>query len=278
MLGPTGQHIVLITNPIDDTQFEVKTAGPDFGKVIFGRTRAGASSSPDSVEIEFRAVSHGADISTSVAYAWEATQNVSLIDVTYGYFQTLADADESAFRTLETLGIFSDAELKSEIDNLQEVLNVANGATSLSGLLSPTTANYPFFSLNATPTVTAALNVLNTSIGSRNYSNALLTDGYTITQSLNQIANAVTSSTLTRTIERLSGPINANTVHNLPLGVTYTPDGSNNGNTLLIFGRGALRHPGSVSSGNDYAETSSTSVTFYAKYSAGDIIDYIIRS
>lgn len=67
--------------------------------IIYGRTRAGSSIPPDEVEVEFRAVELGADLSTSVDYIWEAGQS-NIIDIYYGYRQCLYNISDTAFRTL----------------------------------------------------------------------------------------------------------------------------------------------------------------------------------
>jgi hypothetical protein len=119
---------------------------------------------------------------------------------------------------------------------------------------------------------------LNTQIGNRTYTGTYLTNGQTITASLQALSNAIVSSHLTRTIERLSVNIPANTAHTLPGGITYTLDGTNNGQGLFVYSRGVLRDPGPVSAGNDYQETSTTSVTFYYLNNKNDHINYFVKS
>jgi hypothetical protein len=58
--------------------------------------------------------------------------------------------------------------------------------------------------------------------------------------------------------------------------LSYTPDGTNNGKNMWVFTRGLLRDPGPASGGNDYAETSSTQITFYSRLNTGDHINYIV--
>ena len=149
----------------------------------------------------------------------------------------------------------------------------------MNGLLTNTAAYYPFYNLpNATPTVVDALNTLNNQIGNRTYTGSVLTSGQTITASLQALSNAITASHLTRTIERLSANIPANTAHTLPGAITYTLDGTNNGQNLFVYTRGVLRDPGPVSGGNDYAETSTSSITFYSVNNKNDHINYFIKS
>lgn len=86
------------------TVFQDQVGGAQSGWRIFGRTRAGASTSPDSVEIEFRAVALGDEISNSSPYTWESTQPAE-IDVIIGYRTCLDNLDEAAFRKLLLFGI-----------------------------------------------------------------------------------------------------------------------------------------------------------------------------
>jgi hypothetical protein len=73
-------------------------SGADTGKLIYGRTREGGSGvDGDSVEIEFRAFEDGYDLSTSVAYSWEASQT-SQIGVFYPYRERLDRLPEAAHR------------------------------------------------------------------------------------------------------------------------------------------------------------------------------------
>lgn len=53
-------------------------------KRIFGLTRKGSSISPNSIEIEFRQVIKGNDLSTSTSYAWEIGQ-ILIVDMYYGF-------------------------------------------------------------------------------------------------------------------------------------------------------------------------------------------------
>mgnify|MGYP001770874897 CR=1 FL=1 len=268
----------LITNPVNDQQFTV-IGGPNDGYVIFGRTRSGSSTSPNSIEVEFRAVPHGTDISSSVPFTWNTSYLPTSIDITYGYFTRLDQADEYSFRRLEILGVTSDADLRLDMDQMQQIVGTPDGATSLNTLLTNTTNYFPFVNLpDATPSVVEALNTLNAQIGNRNYTGPYLVNGQTITASLQALSNAISGAGVTRYIERLSADLPANTAHTLPGAATYTPDGTFNGRNLWLFSRGLLRHPGVVSQGNDYAETSTTSVTFYSKHKSGDIIDYFVKS
>lgn len=255
----------------------VVLAGPNIGQRIFGVTYNGASTSPNSVEVHFFSAPFNVDYTVSPnPYTWEAGQPTT-INLLYGYNERLDQLDVNAFRTVPALGILTDAALTAQIGDIFNQLGTTDGYTSLNAYLTNTTAYYPFFNLpDATPTVVDALNTLNTQIGIRDYTGPYLTDGQTITASLQALSNAIAGSSVVRVIERLAADINSNTAHTLPGGNVYVLDGTNNGLYLWLYTRGVLRDPGPVAAGNDYTETSTTQVTFYAKQKAGDHINYFI--
>ena len=272
---------VEIANAADDNELTVQT-GAHKGEKIFGLTNAGSSVSPDSVEVLLYSAPHGSDISlNSTAYSMETGQP-STVSLSYGYFQRLDLMPEESFRVQYSSGITADADLRQDIIDIQHTVGEADGATSLAGLLTNTGTYYSFYDLGtATPSVVQALNTLNAQIGDRTYTapgNTIITSGQTISASLNVLANAISTASITRVIERLTSSINANTPHTLPGALTYVLDPSNNGNKLLVFTRGVLRDPGPVASGNDYAETSTTQITFYSKLNKDDHINYLIKS
>lgn len=277
----TGDHTSCYVHITDGyltgSELTVLTAGPHFGERIFGMTYNGASTSPNSVEIHFFSAPFSANQAvTNTPYVWEAGQ-VTTINCLYAFNERLDQLDPNAFRTVPALGILTDAQLSGDINNILSQIGSTAPDTSLNGLLTNITNYYPFSGLNATPTVVSALNILNQQIGNDTFTGPYLTDGYTVTQSLQALSNAITGTTVTRTIERVASAITANTAHTLPGGITYTPDGSFNGNSMFVFTRGLLRDPGPASGSNDYAETSSTSVTFYSTIKAGDHINYLVK-
>jgi hypothetical protein len=111
-----------------------------------------------------------------------------------------------------------------------------------------------------------ALNVLTGAAGS-----------YTITSALQTLAAAIQASATTRVIERISTLIPANTSHVLPSSLTYALDGSNNGANLWVYLRGALKDPGTIANGDDYAEVDTTHIKFFTAVRVGDHINYFKR-
>lgn len=272
---------VEIVEPGTESALEVQAAGPQEGWRIFGRTRAGAATEPDEVEVEFRCVEKGADLSTSVAYTWEAGQPTT-VDMFIGVRERLDNLSEVALRTVLSSGVSSNADLSQDIKDIRQTIDesFADGATSLVGLLTNLTNYFTFSDLpDATPSVVEALNTINEQIGDRTYSapgSVLINNGETITASLQNLADAIQASNIVRTVERVTVDIEAGTSHTLPGGQSYTLDGTDNGVNLWVFWRGLLRDPGPVADYNDYDETSTTAITPYTKIKAGDHINYFI--
>jgi hypothetical protein len=230
---------------------------------------------PDSAQIDFRAVANGAELSTSVAYTWERDQPTT-VDLYYGYRNRLDNLSETALRRMLSTGIVADADMAQDIVDIRSCVGIADGDQHLGSLLTNTGVYYIFNGLDATPDVVEALNEINQEIGDRNYTGTVLTDGETITESLQALSDAIGSSSVQRTIERLSAAISANTAHTLPGGLTYTLDGTDNGRNMWVFWRGLLKDPGVVADGDDYEETSTTQITPYTAIANGNHINYMI--
>ena len=270
---------VEIIDPATEGALEV-LGGPNVGKRIYGRTRAGSSTSPNSVEVEFRCVAKGAQLSTSVAYTWESGQPTT-INCVYGFRRLLSDLTENALRNVLALGIVSDADLVQDIVDIRSAIGIADGETDLDGHLTNTGDYFVWSDLGADPTVVDALNELNEQIGNRDYTGSVLSDGETITASLQALADAIAGASVTRYIERVAADINAGTTHDIP--AAYTVDGTGNGRNLWVFWRGILRDPGLLANNDDYEETSGSGgsggvgqITPYSKIKAGDHVNYFI--
>jgi hypothetical protein len=202
----------------------------------------------------------------------------TFVDLTYGYNQRLDQLDQNAFRFPLVSGLTGDADLRQDIADLQSTGGWVDGTTNLSSYLTNTGNYFPFSTLpgGAGDTVVSALNALNQQTGNRTYTGPYLTNGQTITASLQALSNAISSQSVVRYIERLSAAIPANTSHVLPGGASYTLDGTNNGKYMWVFWRGLMRDPGTVANGDDYQETDTTHITPYSRINANDHISYFI--
>ena len=273
--GNSEATYVEIINPVTE-EYLIARGGSTDGYRIFGRTRQGTTGvEPNSLEVEFRAVPMGAAVSSSVAYTWDAYQPTT-VDYYYGYRERADNLTETAFRTTLVNGLFSDGGATTNINNILTTIGTTIGDTFLT---LTNTGNYFVFSdlPDGTPSVTEAFNTINTQIGDRVFTGTVIgnDDGYTITQILQDLADAISTASVLRIKEILAVDVNANVAHTIP-GGTYTIDPTFNGQNLNVYTRGILRDPGPVATGNDYSETSTTQVTFYAKQKAGDHINYFI--
>lgn len=77
-----------------------------------------------------------------------------------------------------------------------------------------------------------------------------------------------------KTSEVTSGAITSGTPHTVPNSLTYTPDGTNPGANMDVYLNGQLLLAGA---GNDYTETTGTTITFTFTVPNNAIITYAIR-
>jgi hypothetical protein len=254
-------------------------SGPNAGNRIYGQTVANTSTSPNSVDVQLRSVPDGEPLSSSVPYSWEADQPNS-VDMFYGYRECLDTVSETALRVTLVNGIIGDAGVRQNILDLQTTVGVTDGDTDLAGKLTNTTDYFPFSDLpDATPSVVEALNTLNEQIGDRTYSGPVIgdNDGYSITDTLQNLADAIgETSGVQRAITRAGSSFPVGSVITLPGGLSYTTDSSDQGTGLMVWWRGVLRDPGTIANGDDYEETSSTSITNLRLIRANDHINWLV--
>ena len=182
----------------EGTEFVV-LSGPHEGERIFGITFAGASTSPDSVEVHFFSAPFQLNFATDATpYVWESGQD-GYANFLYGYNERLDQLDRNALRTVPALGILVDAQLSSQINDILETIGSFDGYTNLSGLLTNLSEYFPFYYLNATPTVVDALNILNQQVGNTTFNGmngdtTILVNGETVTYNLNLLGENVGSN------------------------------------------------------------------------------------
>jgi hypothetical protein len=215
---------------------------------------------------------------------WQVSRHPGSIDFYNGDRYRLDELSETAGRTTLIGGIVSDAALTQAINEIREVLGVPAGATALT---LTNTGNYYVWSDLADTSNTSveeALNEINTQIGDRDYTGTVLSDGLTITANLQELADAISASNITRLIERLTAAVPKNTAHSLPSLNAYTVDATDNGANMMVTWRKQWRDPGpNTTASNDYEETSggtqgvtAGTITPYEKIDAGDSINYMI--
>jgi hypothetical protein len=207
------------------------------------------------------------------------------LDVYFGDRYLLSELSETAHRVTLIGGIVSDAELVEDIREIRDAVGIVDGDEDIENKLTNTGNFYIFQGLiGTTPSVVDALNRLNAQVGTRDYTGAVLVDNETITQSLQRLADAISSSNSIRTIERLAAAIPAGTTHDLPAAAgSYKLDATDNGRYMWVFWRGVLRDPGTLVNDDDYDETSGNGgaggvgqITPYSRINQKDHISYII--
>lgn len=257
--GDVGKYITLYNTSVDGNQRHAKIT---------------AYISATSVTVDGAAF---ATDGNSGSIRWQVSRHPGNLDFYNGDRYRLDELAETAGRTTLIGGIVSDAPLTQDISEIREFIGAADGETTPN--LTNTGADYAWSDLpNSSDTsVEECLNALNEQIGDRDYpAVSVLTDGETLTASLIALSNAISGSSVTRVIERLSAAIPKQTAHTLPGGNSYTPDGGNNGVNLWVFWRGLLKDPGSVANDDHYAETSTTQITPFSLVRAQDHVNYFV--
>lgn len=183
---------------------------------------------------------------------------------------------ETAYRSTPVGGIQTPAEVEQEVADLREFsgADLAQTAPTLTN-----TGNYFVWSdllSTSNSNLEELVNEINTQVGDRNYSGSILSDGQTITASLQALSTAIEDSSVVRTIERLAAAVPKDTSHVLPGGISYTVDGTYNGRNMWVYWRGLLKDPGSVGNGDNYEETDTTHITPFEQIQIGDHVNYLI--
>jgi hypothetical protein len=145
--------------------------------------------SPTEVTVERDAGNFTADASGAIE--WHITRHSGHLIFFYGDRFRNDNLSETWARHVLIDGSSSGtSELVIDIDEIRETIGISDGDTDLDGLLTNLGNYYPFNDLpDATPSVVEALNTLNEQIGDRDYDGTILTDGETITESLQALAD-----------------------------------------------------------------------------------------
>lgn len=246
----------------------------------------------DTVTVVRGSVFSGADPNNG-AIEWAITDQEYTHDITgqYADIVLMNEMGKADRRKKFTSGVIGDAEINRKIHDIFEFLGSSDGEESP---VLTNTGNYFIFSQNATgdvgivdpndTDVEELLNAINREIGDRDFDAVAIDNplngcsGEDITSILLKLGNAIAATSIVRTIERLTGgEVAEDTAHTLPGGITYTLDGTDNGRNLWVAWRKLMRVPGpNTFSGNDYEETSTTSITPYEKIKQNDVIQYWI--
>lgn len=221
----------------------------------------------------------------SGAIEWQVSRHSGHLSHFYGDRYRRDQLDETWARTVITAGTGGTGDLIVDIADILQTIGTADGDTDLSTHLTNTGNFFPFSDLpDATPSVVEALNTLNAQIGDRDYDapgNTVLTvDGEDITASLQKLANAIAAGAgKTRYIDIIASAIPKGGTYNLPAGATYDEDAGGDGDTLWLFARHQLWHPGTDVRYHQYTEgsgTGLTSVTMLQRLRKDDVVDIFV--
>ena len=257
------------------------------GYVVFGKLHDGTDYHPSSlgdgtsVYVKFYQ-DDGTNGGLGSEYTWQSGDpaTIRLELPTRKRRRDLLEHEEDSQFYGSTLG---DAETAQDIAEIRDGLGLADGEGSGDWDWTNTTAYYP---LQGDPaTVEDAINALNDEIGDRQYTeNNVVTDGETITESIDAIDQALSYTLKSIIIERITSPISGFTNHTIPFATgsdpsitTYKLDTANLGQYMEIYVNGKREIPHvDWSARGDYEEVNNTTVKFRYTLPVGSVIVYKI--
>lgn len=218
-------------------------------------------------------------------YTWTADDPTEIMMV-YPFRKVLSEMEEYEWQRTDFVnGFEGDAAIIEDVVNLWNYTGASNNEATPSW--DNTGSNY---ALVSGTDQTAAINALNTIVGSRVYTSGnYIDDGDTIATSLNDLdlamktlADSLAASIGGKYIEEVSADIPAGIEHVLPGGLTYTPTSTSGqeGKNMEIWLDGQLLAAntgvGGINEDRDYAETSISGITFTDDvYQNSNLVYYI---
>lgn len=279
-----GLHKVILIDPQTGAEFRDAS-----GNLIYGVLQDGADhgGTGDGTDVFIKYVYDNAGTPTAYTFTADDPANIIAHIPRRKRRINMLEYDDRRFLSA---GIVGDAEQAADIDNLQAALGLADGDDAGDWDLTNTGNFYPFSELTvSTATMEDIVNKLNEEIGSRDYTEEnFITDGQTITESLDALDQALSASGIkSKILERVSSQIQRGTTHTVPFasgsdtGIsTYRLDTANNlGLYMDVYVNGKKLIPDSSASAMDgeYEETSNTEVTFRFNIQPGSVIEYIVK-
>jgi len=267
---------VSIIDPVTKLALTVQT-GPNIGETIYGRMAGGVSGS--NLVIHFHSGLNDGSVGDHF-YSWEGTQP-GIVDIHYPTIKRFDEFSLNDFRLASVTGVIGDATNAVDI----AALNVFTGRSSGQNnpVLTNTTASYVFSTI-ASPSASdleEAVNTLNSEIGSRVFTGAILTNGQKVTASLQALSNAITVAvgTTTKLVYQVLSQLNPGSIITIPNSADYILDASGNGQGLDVYVAGVQQFPDSTPSATDgdYKENSTTTIMTRRPIFAGQVMTFIIR-
>lgn len=258
-----------------DTGEEIDSAGSTVYGVLVDGLDFGGSGEFTDVFIQFYADSSPITM----------VSGISDIKVVYPQRRVMSDVEEWEWLRTDFVSSWEgDIELIEDISNLWSFTGAGDNITSPTW--TSTGANYILFPDPSD--LEGGINALNDGIGDRSYiENNYISDNDPISTSLddldkalNDIAEAVEAGVGEKYIESVSVPFSAGTLHSLPTGITYTPDSTagREGSNMDVYVDGQLIAADTIAlNDRDYAETTTSGITFHFDIQVGRNITYIVR-
>lgn len=116
--------LVILLDGYTNQQLTVQS-GIHVNENIIGFTRAGSSTSPNSVEIEFRSVALNAPLSSSTSYTWESSQS-TYVNICYSYRERIDLLDENAFKNIIASRLSSSTLTSTDHQTLRQLVHLAD--------------------------------------------------------------------------------------------------------------------------------------------------------
>lgn len=261
-----------------DAEFDDGSGNTIYAKMYDGADNGGAGSGTD---VYFRFFKNNAECDLT---------GTGVTSVYFVYPQRKVMSDVAEYEWMRTDFVSSwegDVELTEDISNLWSFTGAGDNVTSPTW--TNTTGNYP---LSGDPSdLEAAINALNDEIDDMSFTeDNYIADGDTVAdaldkldQALKDVEESVEAGVGEKYVESVSGGFSANTVHQLPSGITYTPDSTagREGSNMDVFMDGQLlaadTGAAGVNADRDYGETTTSGITFRFDVQTGRNITYIVR-
>lgn len=271
-----------------------------WGRLVDGATVASGTGAGTDVGVKFYT---GLNDGTATAYTWNTADGLpTSVTMIYHYVDTIYDVGRDSMLGLTNpaayiLGV-GDAEQTQDIYDLQQFVGSADGDTTPT--LTNTTSYYALSAGNANGLTNPAdtnieevVNALNDVIGILDFSplaETIINNGSTdtISDMLNDLAEAVASSQGTKLSVKVTATVDAGTAYSLPALRSYKPNlvaSPNAGKYMDVYYNGVLLQANATDQLNDYAETSggtegvtAGSITFTRiKLKANDRLTFLVR-
>ncbi len=271
-----------IINTVTEGEFATTSGYTVYGKFHDGADFGGTGETSD-VYIRFYANNEAIDLSS-------VSGTISNIKFVYPVRKRLSDMQEYEWLRTDFISSWEgDVELIEDINNMWGYTGASNNVSSTEGTWSNTTASYL---LQSDPSsLKTAIDLINNGVGSRLYAEGnYITDGSTITaaldaldQELKDISDSIAAGVGEKYIESVGTAIVKNVPHTLPYSITYTPEDTagREGMNMDVYVDGQLLAADTGLNGanadRDYAETSTTSITFRFVIQTGRNITYVVR-